>query len=360
MSKQPLKAELKALLQLSKPKIALEEFERTLKSISPSFDWHFFLERAIATNLAGYLLPYPELAEKYYPASVLTKIKSYQQRILLHSTLLREEILQLAPLLLEANIDFAVLKGWDLHFRYGASLKERQISDIDIYIEENNLKALEKLLQNEGFHTLSLVYKSKWQQKWLAQHAPLHAQKGALQVDIHTNAFAAAHQLNLPLSLKNRELLTVDGVQIPVLNETLAGQFLALHLSKHLEGVQPFKASQLIDLLGLKLSTSNLDTKEKKCIDDLDSFLKRSQALTFNKRHPYDAFYLQQLEGSPLPFKLKIRQLGRRMKPKNNIMKSLILGFFDVFPTKAYLQNLYGHSGYLVLWIKRTRAFFKF
>jgi hypothetical protein len=356
MSKQVLRAELQTLLQLSHPKISLEAFETTLRSITTSFDWTYFVERAIATNLAGYLLPHPEIAEKYYPDNVLQKIKSYQQRIQLHSSFLREEILQLAPKLQAANIPFALLKGWDLHFRQHISLKKRQISDIDIYIEPSSLNALNQLLQKEGFQTFGVVYKSKWHQKLLPQHAPLHAIKGTIQLDIHTDAFAAVHQIKLQLNFENCVLLDVNGVQIPVLSKKLSGQFLGLHLSKHLEALQQFKGAQIIDLLNEDLSKDGLGPKEKKRMQALESFLERAQTITFNARYPYDAFFFQQLEGTPLPFNLKMRQFAHRIKPKNDIVNSLVLAFFDVFPNKNYLTQLYGNGSYWTLNLKRLKV----
>ncbi len=353
MSNPKIHREILTLLRLTNPDCTPALFEAELQALPNTFNWTYFIERAIATHLAGYLLRYPEPAEKYFPKPVLKKVKSYQQQIQLRSSFMREEILRLTPLLNKAEIDFVLLKGWDLHFRHNTLLKERQISDIDIYIDQENLNNLTFFLQKEGFQTFGIIYKSKWHEKWLPQHAPLHAMKGQIELDIHTRAFATAHQLELALTLENCDILDINGNQIPLLHEELAGQFLALHLSKHLTAMQPFKAAQLIDLYRIEISMAGLGSREKKRIKVLESFIDRTRKMAFDSRHPYDVFYLQLLAGESLPWILKIRKFIQRIKPKSSLIKSLILAFFDIFPNKRYLTHLYGKGGYWFLNLKR-------
>ena len=74
MSKAHLRPELLTLLQLSAPRVSENEFEAILRALPTSFNWSYFLERAIATKLAGFLLPYPALAQQYFPAFAFEKI----------------------------------------------------------------------------------------------------------------------------------------------------------------------------------------------------------------------------------------------------------------------------------------------
>ena len=219
MSSKQLQPELRSLLQLSTPSVSENEFEAILQSLPSSFNWPYFLERAIATNLAGYLLPYPELAEKYYPTQVYQKIKSYQQRILLHSVQLREAILALAPQLDAAEIQYALLKGWDLHFRHGVSLKQRQISDIDLLIAEKDLDRLETLLQVNGYQTKRHVYKSRWHARWLPTHAPLFTRKDQVLIDVHTKAFSSEHSISWELNLSQIETFQIQDTSLSLLNQ---------------------------------------------------------------------------------------------------------------------------------------------
>jgi hypothetical protein len=147
MSKQSLPKELETLLRLTKPKIDELSYETILKQITSSFNWTYFLERAIATNLAGYLLPYPVIGRQYFPPFIDDQIRGYQRKIQLHSSFLREAILEFVPQLDQAKIPYALLKGWDLHFRFGISLKERQISDIDLLIDAKDLNQVQAFFE---------------------------------------------------------------------------------------------------------------------------------------------------------------------------------------------------------------------
>ena len=356
MSKAHLRPELLALLQLSAPRVSENEFEAILLSLPASFNWSYFLERAIATKLAGYLLPYPEIAEKHYPTQIYHKIKSYQQLILLHSTFLRAEILDLTPKLDTLQLDYALLKGWDLHFRFGVSLKQRQISDIDILVREKDLDQLAVLLQQNGYELTRNNYKSRFHQKWLPTHAPLSARKAGMMLDVHTTAFAKDHRIELSLHLDKKEKIELpEGGQVWVLNEAEAQLFLAFHAIKHLEALHEFKAAQIRELHLFDVHKGVLGEKEEGLLQKLTAFLKRYQNLQLNPNENYDAFYWLQLAGGKTPLHIKIRQILQRLKLKTTLGKSIVLSYFDLFPSKAYLQQRFGPGNYWLLNLKRLQ-----
>jgi hypothetical protein len=354
MSKVHLRSELLALLQLSAPNVSESKFETILRALPTSFNWNYFLERAIATKLAGYLLHYPTLAQQHYPPFVLEKIKSYQQLILLHSTFLRADILELTPQLEAQNLDYALLKGWDLHFRYGVSLKERQISDIDILIRESDLSQLEVLLQQNGYRVMRYNYKSRFHQKWLPTHAPLSAIKGGKILDIHTTAFAKDHRIELPLNLANKARIELpEGGHLWVLNEAEAQLFLAFHAIKHLEALHDFKGAQIMELKIAGIDASKLRKKEKILLEKLVAFLDRANNLELDLNKIYDAFYMYQLAGGKAPFSIKCLRIFKRLQLKTSFLKSLVLAYFDLFPSKSYLEKRFGKGRYMALNLKR-------
>lgn len=355
MSKAQLRPELLALLQLSAPRISEIEFEAHLRSIPASFNWNYFVERAIATNLAGYLLPFPELAEKYYPTQIYHKIKSYQQRILLHSVQLREAILALVPQLDAALISYALLKGWDLHFRHGVSLKQRQISDIDILVAEKDLDKLEILLKANGFQTKRHVYKSKWHEKWLPTHAPLFARKGEIMIDVHTSAFSSEHSISWELNLSQIETFQIQDTSLSLLNQSQSELFLVLHTLKHFDSLHPLKAAQILDLwtIDLKLFGPPEDLKPK--VKEFSLFIERIKSQAPNTTEKYDEFFLQNLSGQKLSFQLRLHRLLKRFRPKNDFIKSIVLTFFDLLPAKKYLESRFGMGSYWLLNLKRIQ-----
>jgi hypothetical protein len=356
MSKAHLSPELLALLQLSTPGVSESEFETILRTLPTSFNWRYFLERAIATKLAGYLLTYPTLAQQHFPPFVLEKIKSYQQLILLHSTFLRAEILELTPKLDVQKLDYALLKGWDLHFRYGVSLKQRQISDIDMLIRENDLNQLEVLLQQNGYRVTRYNYKSRFHQRWLPTHAPLSARKEGMMLDVHTSAFAMDHRIELALHLENKVKIELpEGSKVWVLEEAEAQMFLAFHAIKHLEALHDFKGAQIMELKMAGIDAAKLQKKEKILLEKLTAFLKRSDNLELNRYEIYDAFYVYQLAGGKAPFSIKCLRIFKRFKLKTSFLKSFVLAYFDLFPSKSYLENRFGKGGYIVLNLKRLQ-----
>ena len=356
MSKAHLRPELLALLQLSAPRVSENEYEAILLSLPASFNWTYFLERAIATKLAGYLLPYPSIAQQKFPTFVLEKIKGYQQLILLHSTFLRAEILELTPKLDAQQLNYALLKGWDLHFRCGVSLKLRQISDIDILISEKDLDQLEILLQQNAYQTTRHNYKSRFHQKWLPTHAPLSARKAGMMLDVHTNAFAKEHRIELALHLDNKVKIALpEGGQVWVLDEAEAQLFLAFHAIKHLEALHDFKAAQISELNMAGCDSAQLSKKEKDLLQKLSAFIERAQNLQLNPNESYDAFYIQQLAGGKTQLHIKIRQILQRFKLKTSFGKSIVLGYFDLFPSKRYLESRFGKGRYLLLNLKRIQ-----
>lgn len=353
MSKAHLSPELLALLQLSAPNTSEIEFEAHLRSIPASFNWNYFLERAIASNLAGYLLPYPEIAEKHYPTQIYPKIKSYQQRILLHSTLLREAILALAPQLDAALISYALLKGWDLHFRHGVSLKQRQISDIDILVAEKDLDKLENLLKANGFQTKRHVYKSRWHEKWLPTHAPLFARKGKIMIDVHTSAFSSEHSISWELNLSQIETFQIQDTSLSLLNQSQSELFLVLHTLKHFDSLHPLKAAQILDLWTIDLKLFGLPKDLKSKLKEFSFFINRVKKPALDTKEKYDQFFVHNLGGNSLSLQLRLLRLLKRLRPKNGFSKSIILTFFDLLPTKEYLESRFGKGNYWLLNLKR-------
>ena len=359
MSKQSLPKELETLLRLTKPKIDELSYETILKQITSSFNWTYFLERAIATNLAGYLLPYPEIGRQYFPPFVDDQIRGYQRKIQLHSSFLREAILEFVPQLDRAKIPYALLKGWDLHFRFGISLKERQISDIDLLIDAKDLDQVQAFFEQLGYTTTRYVYKSKWHERYQKQHTPLQAQKGQIYFDVHVCLFTEdePYQININSLLLNRTL--IDNHQVFVLEKKAAAVHFYLQLFKDLYYGPHFKPSLLIEnhfysyLNGIdELASSWNALKEIKTIQ---RFIEQVDLYQDNTEFT-NQFYAY-LSGNALPYptrvKQKIRNTIRRTTP--NWLR-IPLFWKSIFPDYSYLIYYFGQNSYLILWSKR---FFK-
>jgi hypothetical protein len=359
MSKAQLRPELLALLQLSAPRVSENEFEAILLSLPASFNWIYFLDRAIATHLAGYLLPYPEIAVKYYPTTVYQKIKSYQQRILLHSVQLREAILALAPQLDAAQIPYALLKGWDLHFRHGASLKQRQISDIDLLVAEKDLDRLDTLLQVNGYQTRKHVYKSLWHKKYQIQHTPLMAVKSKLCIDVHVCLFTSdePYQIDISKIIDTSVSIQVqDKLSLKFIDKSAAAAHFLLQIHKDLYYGPHFKPALYHDWSkcyqeDYKTEVTfewNASKEAQKVIDSIEN----QKVFQFNNE--FDKKYLVYLTGGAFSHLLRLQQKWRNFYRRTTpFWLRIPFTWYSIFPNKTYLRNYFGTGNYLNLWLKR-------
>lgn len=357
MSKATLRPELDLMLRLSHPACTQEMAQSLLTDIPSTFDWTYFLERAIATHFAGYLLSHPDLSEKYFPTFVLQKLKAYQQRILMHSTLLREALLAFIAQLDTAQIPYALLKGWDLHFRHGISLKKRQISDIDILIAEKDLIAVDNLLQANGFQTKLHVYKSRWHERYQLQHTPLIAQKGIICFDIHICLFTSDEPFQIDKQLLNQvQICNTENQIIKVLDQDVSSLHFYLQLHKDFYYGPHFKPSLIIDFASYPFdhSTQNLAQKwnANKELSLIKHTFQEIQSFVFSSE--YSKQYLYFLSGTPLPKKIKLikkwRNFYRRTSP---FWLRIPFAWYSLFPNKTYLRYYYGTGSYFNLWLKR-------
>jgi hypothetical protein len=364
MSKAQLRPELLALLQLSAPSASEIEFEGILRSLPAAFNWNYFLERAIATNLAGYLLPYPEIAEKHYPEFVYKKIKAYQQRILLHSIQLLDAVELLHQGLQEKQIKHAFLKGCSLLIKKEAHIKSRQVSDIDLLIDPNQQKEVIFILQQLGADVKTMIYKSDWHQKQQIEHAPIQAVLSSLCIDVHIRLFEADthYQISTFELLKEVEYYPFKNAMIPLLSKNAAHLFTILHAHKHLYSGHVFKVGSVNDLYAIKwdeLSELVQTWNTNKAFQEMQKFTKTwfdgAYASTFLGQTA-----LRFLSDRPLSLPEKTIFLKRRLINVNGILLHPKHFIFDLFPSKIYLNTHFGTGNYLTAYWRRTKNLFRF
>ena len=364
MSKAHLRPELLALLQLSAPRVSENEYEAILLSLPASFNWTYFLERAIATNLAGYLVPYPELAEKHYPTQVYQKIKSYQQRILLHSLQLLENVQLLHRALYEKEIKHAFLKGCSLLIKKEANIKSRQVSDIDLLIDPNQQKEVISILQQLGAVVKTVIYKSEWHAKLQIEHAPIQAVLFGLCIDVHIRLFRTDTNYNVATNilLKDVEYYPFENGTIPLLSKNAAQLFTILHAHKHLFIGTAFKVGSVNDLYHIEWSeliTLAQTWNANKAFEEMQKFTQTwfdgTYASTF-----LGQTVLRFLSDRPLSWTETAIFLKRRLINVNgsNLHPKHII--FNIFPQKTYLNTYFGNGSYLPVWWRRTKNLFRF
>jgi hypothetical protein len=364
MSKQVLRIELHTLLQLSNPKISLEAFETILQSITTSFDWTYFLEHAIASNLAGYLLPYPEIAQKYYPSNIHQKIKSYQHRILLHSLQLLEGVKILNEALKQSAIDHAFLKGCSLLIKKEAQLKSRQVSDIDLLIDPAKQTQVIQILKELGANVHTIIYKSEWHAQQQIEHAPIQAVLFGLCIDVHIRLFRTDTKYHIDTIelLREVEYHPFEQGTIPLLSKNAAQLFTILHAHKHLFLGTTFKVGSVNDLYHIEWSELKilaLNWNANNTFLEMEQFTQTwfdgAYARTF-----LGQTVLRFLSDRPLSWSEKAIFLKRRLINVNGSILHPKHIIFLIFPQKTYLNSNFGAGSYLPVWWRRTKNLFRF
>jgi hypothetical protein len=356
--------EITLLLELSIQRPSESEFSELLQNVSTHFDWTYFLERAIASNLAGYLLSHPIQAKAYFPAFVFEKIASYQQRIQMHSLQLLDLLKELVGLFEAHQIDYAVLKGCAGLLNQSFSFKTRQVSDIDILIDPSKQKEVYKLLQTNGFQTKITNYHSIWHEKRPTDHAPIQAYKLGKSVDIHIRIFRldTGYQIDTFDLLKSRQTVVFDKAPYMLLDSKEAELFNILHTYKHLYFGNMFKAGGLPDLYQIDfpayidLAQKWGATKQLAQMNDFwNSWLRRDYNATFLGKTA-----LRFIENRPFTQEEKLITLYRRIfKSQKNLLHPMRL-YGKLFPSKAYLNCYFGEGSYLAAWLRRFWKMFKF
>jgi len=364
MSKQSLPKELETLLRLTKPKIDELSYETILKQITSSFNWTYFLERAIATNLAGYLLPYPEIGRQYFPPFVDDQIRGYQRKIQLHSIRLIDLLKDVVELLDSQKIAYAVLKGCAGLIEGKYDYKKRQVSDIDILIDPQAQKKVIALLENEGFRVSSLIYKSQWHESKQNEHAPIQAQKNGLNLDIHIQLFRTneGYQIATTELLNNSVSIDFNEASYKILPPSAAALFTVLHIHKHLFYGSQMKVGGINDLYPISLHPLKSLAKEwnaARQLEQIDFFWNTWLLEDYNSTF-LGKTTLRFLKGRQMTFKEKLIFLKRRLFTNQKQNWDLRAQLYNLFPRKSYLLHYFGKGPYLLIWLKRMRNLFRF
>ncbi|MDP4596858.1 MAG: nucleotidyltransferase family protein [Crocinitomicaceae bacterium] len=354
--------ELSTLFKLSNPNINQADWTQICIDIEATFDWVYFLEKAISSNLAGYLLPYPEIAEAYYPTLVINKIKAYQHKIQIHSVQLLDLVLLLHANLEKLELKHAFLKGCDTLIRGNEKLKQRQVSDIDILINESDINAFIQVLEQLGCNVWTSVQKSDWHEKNHIQHAPVQATLGNLKIDVHFHLFnsTTSYQISTAALLNEVEKHSFQGQQLPLLPWKAAQLFCVLHVYKHLYYGSMFKVAAINDLYRIDfeaLQELALIWNARKAFIEMDAFWKTW--LSKKYEHTFlGRTVLWFMTGRRRTLQEKFIFTGRRLPAHQKEFWNIQHLYKTIFPDHAYLNQHFGGGPYLKSWFRRFKKLF--
>ena len=347
------------LLRWSRRDLNMEEFQEEFHTWNSEINWPIFIDHAQKGHLAGYFLENVKEAQLTIPEDVQLQLERYQQKILMHHMFLLEFLLELNKHL--KDIDHVFLKGWDLAIRGYSSFKVRQISDIDILVNPEQLPALIEVLTVLGAKVVKMDYKSEFHKKDEEIHAPIQAYYNGISIDVHTRLFSSL----LPYKLDTIELLdkkenhAFHQQQFHLLSEKDAALFCCLHAHKHIAGGFLLKVAVINDFSYYRMDDLMTYAKQHDAKNECLAMIELREEI--NQGHEKVTFFTLTFfrflsQRNIYFFEALIHTLGNFRSVSLNFRKPKLL-FYSIFPKKSYLKA-FGQGPYLCLWFKRTTNFF--
>ena len=292
----------------------------------------------------------------YIPESANSTLKGLYLKSLARNTFLVEKFVELKKCLDEIGIKLVVLKGMALEPGIYGNIGLRQMTDIDLYINDKNecLRAW-KHLKNSGY--ISNPVKSSLHSKILidyGKHMP-DLNKDGISFDLHHSLFDNDHHIDTII-------ISTDAVELTV----PAYDFHFLYLVKHLDYHELKGESQLrlyIDLFQI-IKRTDVDINSSRIIDLAEKLgLKKIlfeklfllhliwsvpvkkdilNQLTDNQKSKAVNTFLGFLS-DPKSGEGKNRGAAYRKTIKTipTLRKKLIFLLGDIFPSVSFMQNRY-------------------
>jgi hypothetical protein len=378
-----LSTEAKLIVLFSQLTVS-QEFHQQLTTLSnEKINWDRFLAMAMRTQLAAIIYAYErKLPLDFFPTFVRIQLKEFQLKITAFNSILFHDYKQFQKSCLEKDVLCIPLKGVYLADTLYHGESVRQISDIDVLVDEKDRTKLFEILHELGWQVKLIFYKSKYHEQFKKSHTPFIAMNGRNTIDFHHELFDFDSLYKIPfLDLKTRlREEEVFGLQTPSLSKEDQLVYLCLHAHKHWVQCN-MKIASLVDIFCLIQSMGQeLDAKqiEKYCnyyqaekeVNLVLGLVKRMwfreqksmlDSLVLNESDPLlDRFFSFALDEIPLgvldKIKLKVfnRFIFKTKRPENWKLR-----IFDFFPSRAYLNRVTPKGSYAYRWFFRNFRWLK-
>lgn len=142
------------------------------------------------------------------------------------------EFKYLSSLLRKHNLEFLLVKGRDLSFRYYEKPHERPSIDIDLIVRQTQLPVIFKLLQDNGFR-IKNSNRSRSDSQTISFHAAIYGQafhvtKGDMEIDLHPTS-----KTKFERYFATRLCRSIEGNDYLALSDIENIKFLLIHGAKH-------------------------------------------------------------------------------------------------------------------------------
>jgi len=205
--------------------------------ITDHIEWQRSLELAHAHAVIPQLHQALKQTDIEISAIFMTQLASLQRGIALENMKLTAELIHITKELDSNKLPYLSIKGPALSQTLYQDITTRQICDLDILVDEKELKAVADILLDQGYQTV-LPYKLLENDGFRAldnDFTFLHHHK-KIMIELHWKLFPSRH--HMPLDFKRlyqeRAHVTLQKHPIKVLSNEDNLLYLSLHASKHL------------------------------------------------------------------------------------------------------------------------------
>lgn len=229
---------------------AFEEVDR-LQTASLQADWQIVADLAARQRLSGQLITALERAGIVddIPIEVVQELRRRRDRSRrrFHTTI-RPGMLEVCAALIDADVRPTVLKGAALVVDSSLAPGLRPMRDLDLLVAREQLPAAAAALHRLGFEYRVGPDTVRWARTHHYQDPALHHPRRRLEVELHWHLLTPGHRLFFPVDTLVKRPLTVDGIEIDLLDAADLLDHLVLHLWNDLASGKSRILGELWDL----------------------------------------------------------------------------------------------------------------
>lgn len=228
-----LSKEMQLLLLSTVADLSFEQEQHLRELTLSTINWQEFIKLAIKNRV--YTLVYKNLnrLENFnIDQNVLAILERRCKKNQLDSLRQTTELVKIMGILEEQGIQAISIKGPLLGLSLYGNIAMRTSHDLDILVNIDDIKTVEDILLQQGYHTVNLSPRQK--NYYIRKYHHLSYQKGGSTVELHWRFHEEkCYNISFKEAWDNKTGFIISGLKINVLNNSENFLYLVLHGSKH-------------------------------------------------------------------------------------------------------------------------------
>lgn len=369
--------EVKLLLLLSRYELKGSDLKQLQKIDAVHLNWNRFRELAIQSRLASVVYTNEKKwGLNLLPTELRAKFKQFKLKVISFNTQLYQDYETFQQRCIKWSIPCIPLKGVYLADQVYKDIGLRQISDIDLWVAKESQQAIMQILHELDWKVKLSVYKSKYHESLFEFHTAYDVLSEKNTFDFHHYLFdqGSATFMDYERLERNFEKTEVCGMETVQMEPHDHLIYLCLHTYKHLHPNDENNLRAFVDIayfietFGHRLNTKNVMARANLfgVSRQVKVILCLVQNLWITPNHPFFK-NIRFTEFDDLTNKIVLRELMdekfrfgelwretflKRIKLTHGWLTIPLL-WYELFPSKSYLEHTGGKKGYWKNWRKR-------